>query len=555
MVTSSPSVLHEANNILAQNDLQLELFIDDKATALFEDILFISQWELLYKRCPWATVFQSHSFIKSWLKLYQDDYTLVVVLLRYEEKISGLLIMAKPHNLTKLVVVGAQTAFYQTWLSDLSLGNKFIINALILLQKKFPGFDINFYNIPPHTPLDWVKEYTERFYINIESNTRSLIDLRVPQISSRLLSKSFRKKFNYLKKQGIVEFEHINDIDRFNNILPTLIDQFDFRKAAKYYEVHYRKNPKRVEFLKILFQEGLLHVTVLKLNGQIIASITDVVDSNGWVYGCEIATHCCAHAKYSPGILSFLLLGQMLVDKGFQIYDLTPGSDSYKTRLANSQDQVYNLQITESYISYVREQVKISVAEMLKLALKHKGASPKFIKDKFNRWQYRLKNLRRVSFINTLLIKLTPKRTAKGTDSGEYLNPDEFSVSNIKSGSLSDLLDYTPNSHDIPQWDFFQNAMKRIELGDIPFTVSLNGQLKFSCWLIKSSSSYNKENNQYNQSLILSEIYCQPDFIPILNKALQIISSKLYTSHQAHKIYIDSDMPIITKHIYSISGT
>jgi hypothetical protein len=56
-----------------------------------------------------------------------------------------------------------------------------------------------------------------------------------------------------------------------------------------------------------------------------------------------------AYARYSPGIIHFLMLGKLLAAEGVHIFDLTPGADGYKDILATDYTVAHTLSIGNKY--------------------------------------------------------------------------------------------------------------------------------------------------------------------------------------------------------------
>jgi CelD/BcsL family acetyltransferase involved in cellulose biosynthesis len=446
---------------------------------------FASKWDLLALRCPWGTVFQGRAFVSTWYRLYAQRFEPIVVRAEHGGKLVGLLTMAKDIAPKAIQVAGAREAHYQVWLAEPEFGEAFIKQAITALRTRYAGYDINFYNTPPLTPLSWAKDDNVwRNYCTVRTFYRPLMDFRAEDIQDIFNSKHLRKRLNQLKKLGHVEFEHVTSQERFAEVLDILADQYDFRKAAKYNWTEFRSDSLKKQFLLDLFKEGILHVTLLTLNNEIIASITDTIGYNNWMHGTEIATHSCFHARYSPGILNFQLLAQQLASKGYQVYDLTPGSDPYKARLSNAHDYVHGLYITDSIKANFRNKVVEPLRLMTRHCLKYSGMPPKQVKDKLRQLQYYLRTAKPSSLLPRVLQDRLSSPLKAVQPCLVSISPIKTTLySDIKRHSLSDLLDYNPRNSRLNKWDFLSDAMCRLEAGELPYTLSQNGSLLFCCWL------------------------------------------------------------------------
>src|SRR5687768_18143535 len=70
-----------------------------------------------------------------------------------------------------------------------------------------------------------------------------------------------------------------------------------------------------------------------------------------WLHLQGINSFAAAYARYSPGIIHFLLLGKLLAEEGVAVFDLTPGADAYKDTLATDRKST-RLNSSHGYTSY-----------------------------------------------------------------------------------------------------------------------------------------------------------------------------------------------------------
>ena len=76
-------------------------------------------------------------------------------------------------------------------------------------------------------------------------------------------------------------------------------------------------------------------------------------------YTCRAYVHIPFHSKfYSPVFVHFLLLAQLLVKEGVKVFDLTPGGDFYKERMATRHDQVNELMVTNSFVYAIKRKLR-----------------------------------------------------------------------------------------------------------------------------------------------------------------------------------------------------
>ena len=71
-----------------------ELLMGPPVLKLLEDAGFLEEWKNLYNACPWATVFQSPSFVATWYQVYRS-YLPILIKTETDGKLTGLLTLAK----------------------------------------------------------------------------------------------------------------------------------------------------------------------------------------------------------------------------------------------------------------------------------------------------------------------------------------------------------------------------------------------------------------------------------------------------------------------------
>ena len=266
-----------------------ELITGEAVIALLcTDSGFQKSWDLLFDACPWATVFQSRSFITAWYQGYGNQHCPVLVKHIEKGQLKGILPMAildtgenEEHSIIKagrITAAGHYDGLYQTWLAMPSDGDAFIKKALTAVMKQFPAYTITLRFLPPGTPMDWLKNDKKwRRQSIVQTHTRPLIKLRgtdEEKIFQR--KKHFKHKMNRLKRAGEVQFETISNIQDFENSLHEMAILYDFRQSALFNKSPFREDPVKKDFLLELFRLQLLHVTVLKVDDKMVAAIAAV---------------------------------------------------------------------------------------------------------------------------------------------------------------------------------------------------------------------------------------------------------------------------------------
>lgn len=470
--------------ILKREADTFDLLVGDDALSLIQDDEFIFDWDSLFEHCPWATVFQKREFVTSWYSVYLDKYTPIIIRAKNNGKLTGLLTLAKCND-RHIIGAGGSQAEYQVWLTEEPNSSFFIKNAMGLLLKQFPKATIHLKYVPYTTPISWMEN--DAFWNRqcmVQSFKQPLLIVDVDSISQELRKKNRREKLNRLKRLGELKFERITDVGEFASTIEELATQFDFRKGATVNINPFKDDPLKRKFLLALFERNLIHATILKLNDEIIASNVGAMGKS-WVHLQGLNTHSPFYAKHSPGILHFLMLGKLMVEENFEVFDLTPGGDSYKEGLANHYEHAFELTISNPR-NIIIKKLQHKLTNYIKLVLLKSGAKKSVFKDfKKTAWIISKRisqNLKSspsdyVTYINT-----SNKDTVYSTDSHSITKHKNATIP-INRMSLEDLLDYDGRCAWLTRWEFLEDAMRRFEGGQQCYTWTQNSHLLACAWL------------------------------------------------------------------------
>ncbi len=448
--------------------------------------------------------------------------------------LTGLLTLAKDVKGLGVTAAGGWSAYYHTWLVADYGDNEFIKKALTLIRQKFPGQKITFKYIPPHTPLGWLVggTYWSRRHI-IRPFLRPVMDFAAPDVGKLFSKKQFREGRNRLSRLGNLTYEQVTDYDAFVSVLDELADQYDFRKAVTLNKTPFRKNLQKKEFLIALYEQNILHVTVLRVNGHIAASLVATEGKNRWLHGAGINTHSPLYGKYSPGYLIMVMLGQHLYGKGYQAFDLTPGGHEYKERLANAHEQLYELCITSQWDAVSTKLYYDYLKEGSKLLFSGAGINLKHVKrsidKKLKLGKEKLKLARRGS------IGALADRGSRVESSRVFRI--ELAISNaaagvlVKVNSLSDLLGFDAGGGAITRWEFLKESVQRFENGEQAYTWVKNGRLAACVWMLLENKS------KQEGAILLDGMYCHTDAQEALPEFLTAVTTQVRIGKENQPIY------------------
>ncbi|WP_158859268.1 GNAT family N-acetyltransferase [Lunatibacter salilacus] len=465
----------------------------NEVIELLEVPSFCTDWDQLFYSCAWATAFQSRGFVSNWYKYNQEEFFPIMVIGTSLEKMTGLLTLAIPaagstsmnlrNNRTRIVGAGGYEAEYQTWISkDNSTGDEFIVSALEALFEVYPKYDLVFRFIPSLTPLNWLNQsakWNERSIL--QPYRRPLMEMKNPEFLKIFKKRGFKLKLNRLKRLGKIEFKKITSLETFKEIIDELIIQFDFRQGAMFDKISYLNKPHKRDFMLALFKEDLLHTTVLYLENKILASII-AIKTDRWVHLGGINTHTPFYAAHSPGFVHFILLGEQLVKDDMNVFDLTPGGDAYKERMATSSDQVFELLVTQSHTYLFKRKIKKKIQDYLVSVGRRPMSIELSIRKQSTIFKNRLKGLRKNGILNFLSDLKRKPSIIRIPDFKlfAYDHPE----TEIMENSLEDLLKYPSNEGKISRWEFLESAMSKFEIGYICYSWANKNVLLGLIWII-----------------------------------------------------------------------
>ncbi|HEY4652170.1 MAG TPA: GNAT family N-acetyltransferase, partial [Pontibacter sp.] len=469
------------SGITVTSETQYELLSGLQVLEVMEEAKFQHEWDELSACCTESTVFQSRQFVTTWYKIYHHEYLPILVKAEREGKLTGIVALAKDKR-NLITGAGAGQAEYHSWLtSDADGGCTFMKQAIREVLRHFSRASIHFKYVPANTAIAWLYDdpsLAGRYWVR--EHKQPILELDAPAIDKELRKKNRREKLNRLKRLGNLQFERITDIETFRLVFDDLATQSDFRKGARYNRCFFRTDPLRKAFFLALFQEHLLHATLLRLDNAIIASNVSVYNrSQAHLQG--INTHAPTHARYSPGILHFLMLGRLLAEEGTDVFDLTPGADTYKEVLANSSKTVYEIYVGNVFTCF-RDTIKFRVTDAVKEAHRLFRLDVNYLRSLKRRKQLIYEKLRGISSksLPTSMLMLLDT-LFKNKKAYPYIlqaeTQDLVTSPPVRHNNLNDLLNYEQGGSWLTRWEFLEQAMRRYEAGEQSYSWSEQGRL------------------------------------------------------------------------------
>jgi CelD/BcsL family acetyltransferase involved in cellulose biosynthesis len=540
----SAATEQSARALLTPGNSSIELLMGDDVLQLLDDIRFLGEWNQLYLNCPWATVFQSPSFVVTWYRIYQHEFIPVLIKTENAGKLTALLTLAIDKK-GLITGAGANQAEYQVWLTANANDETFFTNALRELRRFFPGKKILLKYIPAGVSLVFTKkDPTWKKHCFVKTSPQALMTIDDTHCTNELKKKNRREKINRLKRLGALTFERIRDYQQFASVFDELALQSDFRKGALYNKLAFKTDPFKKQFLLALFQQNNLHATVLKLNDKIIAANVSI-GNNRQLHLQGINSFDAAYARYSPGIIHFLMLGKLLAEEGVHIFDLTPGADGYKDILATDYTVAHTLSVGNKYHRFTNR-LKAGLNSCFKNVVYAVGVK----RDTLKKGRRSL-TLYKVKFVNVatqgftsmfaLFFDSLKKRRTTTTYGVVQKAVPVSGLLNIRKDSLNDLLDFDTHDLRYTRQEFLADAMHRFEEGAHCYSWVEEGRLLACAWITNGTPTMMESGNRdeaKGETFSLCSLYCHRKSRKCLPLFLQSVAKELGVDHPHDKLYI-----------------
>jgi hypothetical protein len=461
----------------------IQVFIAAQASEKLFDQSFQQTWKKIYDGDPSATVFQHPDYLNRWYRLY-TTYQPLIFAASVNGEITELLFLAIQGD--EIVGAGHHQAEYQTTLSLEKNKIPFLTDCIRWIIKTQHEKKFTLKYIPHNLNIQELKNYPDiRMNIHLKEYSEPVIRLNAEHLRTELNKKNRREKLNRLKKIGNLNFERITDAAIFRQHLDQLAIDYDFRQAAMFGTAFFQEDRNKKEFMLHLFDSGLLYVTALFSNQTIIAANASTYDKS-ITYLQGFNTHHPVFAKYSPGILSFLMSALQMEQDGQKEFDLTPGSvNDYKGDLATDFYKTWSLEAgSKTYIlkEKFKSTIKSSAKKITKaeFTLRIKDWTHKFLADG-NR---KTLSENAENPADEPLLKFTDFSLAHSVTE----NPVDLYAKVSSPDKLGDLLQYQPQGGQPSKQKFLFDAMKRMEYGQHIYTLSVNSKLAGYLWHIPAGA-------------------------------------------------------------------
>lgn len=326
-----------------------------------------SYWLTISKNNRFS-IFESYHWLAYWYKIYGSGQKVILQITVVLFKDCPILILplciTKKYGLRKLTFLGYGNSDYKAYLINKELFNKYIQDINSLWKNIFHNvkyFDFFLSDKLPESHLFIFNNKLTKFR-NIKHGTSYLLTLPSifddlffkPKIKSQLMDS--KRQLNKLLKLGPVEFKiiEVEDVDYelyFNKLIEFKRFRYKYTGVKDIFE-----NELNIEFYKnIRFRmnedSSKTHLSILKLNDELIAAHWGVMDKNVFYYILPAYNH--KYENYSPGRLLMERLINSSIQNKLDFFDFTHGEESYKKKWSDISIELFEIFKWNSYIGYV----------------------------------------------------------------------------------------------------------------------------------------------------------------------------------------------------------
>lgn len=454
-----------------------------EAVRILEEESFKVKWANLLEDSIAKSVFQAESFVLPWYKVNQADHIPIIVTAYSGDKLVGLLTLAQKFDKEsgkksdRLEGAGSFYALYQNWIVLPEFLEIFWEVGVLGLFRIFPNAYVNLKSVSGENIFMAIENLPSfKKMTVIETYQNPILDYQRDGFEEILNKRHFRSKSNRINRAGEVKFEKVKSKEELIFSFNDVSVFHDLRQGAAFNKIPFGKDIAPRQLFLEWFEKGILHVSLLWFNKEIIAAVVIIID-NETAHLAGLITYSPRHGKLSPGLVHLYYLGLLLHEEGFKNLKLSPGYDSYKERFCNSHEDVHELLISPNLSDILKRKVR---KKMRQNYFKF-GVRPMDVEVILNK--------KKAQYINRLnniskgfILKNSNKDVLIMNWAKKIVGNDTLPNLNYRKDNLGDLLLVGDYDLLVSRWEFLVDSLKRLEDNQNFITLVENDKLLACIW-------------------------------------------------------------------------
>jgi hypothetical protein len=506
----------------------------EEALELISSDVFIKQWkELAVGRSVYCRM-QEAEILSVWYRHYSTvNEPVIFTAFNNSNELVGFLGMVWDEKNQELKHAGHPQ--YRGWLAKPEYEIPFLQKVFIIIKDEFHIKNLFWSVLSPGLSIDVLKSALgPGMHMTCEETLSPRWNLTDPARLKKLLkNKSIKSNFNRYKRLGNFRFEIISDPEYLREVLDIAKNQIDFRKEAVNNSLPFKSDPNKIDyFCEQLSEPGTILPVALWLDDQLLSFNQGVMSKNYFIG--RITSFDPSQYRYSPGTLLFIRLAEYLTEKGYEIFDMTPGTNSYKDRFADSSIKLYKPTIHFSTINYQTTLIKQKIVKSSRSLLIDKMGLDILT---FRKWKTNLTELpqkiKKISkgkiggkITNRTPVLKQPKLIH--LERSSFPTPSSNGSKQVISQQYEDLQKYSDTKPFLTRRGLLNDALKKFSKGDILYSQANDDKLLWYVWRKKAKGEIKFNKNSFpvkEEGILLYDLYqsYSPDDKEYINNINEII--------------------------------
>lgn len=303
-------------------------------------------WDKLANRNKYLSIFQSHSFIKSWLDVYGEQVEISIIVVKDSKSkiifIAPMMVTNKIYfryfKFRTMMFIGSERSDYCDFIYDKKNDNIFFY-VLDFIKSNFPNILVLIQNISELSPTYNFLKHMKDKKILFEQTKCRYLDLSNIDIK-KYKKKNIQNLKRRLEKKSELQILDLNYSSGENEFLKMFFKQHQskWNKNSLFTDKKNRLLYKKL--FKYLFLDKKIDFKALKQNNNILAMHFGFSHDKKFYYYKPTYNH--DFSIFSPGIILLQYLIEYSIESGHKVFDFGSGNEPYKKRFSNKSHLNYS---------------------------------------------------------------------------------------------------------------------------------------------------------------------------------------------------------------------